>query len=422
MSSQTDLKLCPVAALTAAYQDVVPRERFSSDPIGAAMDSALEWIRIAKECQLDGLELAAALAPSDSYIPAEQMLDPVAAHLAARTKPDGSGEDLSESNAARLNEACGDAVKINSLGAFENLLHQNPRIRAQVQAHTLRVARAAKLLTPVGCQAVTGFVGRDRTKSVQANLSLVRSELVPLWRKMQELGVKFRIENCPMPGWNDDDIFEHNIASTPAAWVSIFDIAKDEGVLDVLELNYDPSHDILVHNRPERSLRALAAAGYGDKVGSLHVKDQHQNAAAIALHGGRGQLIGQEHPWAVMIAAHGMPGLCEHNPLALYQGQQVDFIGQQIVLRQIVPDVTKVVCIIEHEWIANRVQDRQRVVDMYRLSAQAMRAFDTIAAVCVQGKEWARGLGISLPGVPNPLLAEDPALAQAVSQMRAQLA
>ncbi len=131
-----------VGALTAALQDAVsaadPRAYFLEDPLGAARESACNWLNWAKSMGADGIELAAALPLPDSYMDYSTMLDPVAAHLAVRTFRDGGGVDLSEENAQRLiQEASANNVQIWSLGFFENLLHHDPTIQDQGSCNNL---------------------------------------------------------------------------------------------------------------------------------------------------------------------------------------------------------------------------------------------------------------------------------------------
>lgn len=401
------LELCPVGALTAAWQNVVPREEFIADPIEAARISIHTWIDIAEEAGLDGLEVASALAIPDSYIDPETMLDPVAAHLPVRTPVEGEGQDLNPKYATEIINRCENkGVQIFSLGAFENLLHPDPKIRAQLHAHTLRCARAAVSLKDAGCKAVTGFVGADWTKSADENLALFEEVLIPLFLQIQDMEVEFRVENCPMPGWNNTGRFFYNEASTPHHWCLMFDIADDHG-LDLFGLNYDPSHDILMGMRPETSFAVLDDNGDGHRVMSIHAKDQHINAGKKAKYGYHGKRSNLRSEWDRMIADHGMPGMCWHNPESMVKGLSVDFIGQQIGLRQILGDVSEVPFIIEHEWNPNRVQDRERVAEMLFISQQAVRAFDTLAAVECATSVFCDKHQIPVPGVLNPLLDYD---------------
>src|SRR6476646_11894621 len=69
-----------LSILTAALQELTPRERRDPDP-----DLAIEeWLDFAREIGSPYIQLSAALHPSLSDVPAEAMLDPVANTLDLR--------------------------------------------------------------------------------------------------------------------------------------------------------------------------------------------------------------------------------------------------------------------------------------------------------------------------------------------------
>src|SRR5678816_3082389 len=73
-------KFMKVGILTAALQELTPREVRDPDP-----DKAIEdWLAFAKEIGASYVQLSAALHPSESDVPAEAMLDPVANTLDLR--------------------------------------------------------------------------------------------------------------------------------------------------------------------------------------------------------------------------------------------------------------------------------------------------------------------------------------------------
>src|SRR5512134_3777132 len=70
----------PIGVLTAALQELTPRAQRDADP-----DLAIEeWLAFARELGADCIQLSAALHPSESDVPAEAMLDPVANTLDLR--------------------------------------------------------------------------------------------------------------------------------------------------------------------------------------------------------------------------------------------------------------------------------------------------------------------------------------------------
>src|SRR5215475_14007562 len=69
-----------LSVLTAALQELTPRERRDPDP-----DLAIEeWLEFAREIGSPNIELSAALHPSESDVPAGALLDPVANTLDLR--------------------------------------------------------------------------------------------------------------------------------------------------------------------------------------------------------------------------------------------------------------------------------------------------------------------------------------------------
>src|SRR5262244_2534059 len=73
-------KFMKIGVLTAALQELTPREIRDADP-----DRAIEdWIAFARELGADNIQLSAALHPSRADVPAEALLDPVANTLDLR--------------------------------------------------------------------------------------------------------------------------------------------------------------------------------------------------------------------------------------------------------------------------------------------------------------------------------------------------
>ena len=67
-------KFMKVGVLTAALQELTPREIRDPDP-----DKAIEdWVVFARELGADYIQLSSALHPSETDVPPEAMLDPVA--------------------------------------------------------------------------------------------------------------------------------------------------------------------------------------------------------------------------------------------------------------------------------------------------------------------------------------------------------
>src|SRR6267378_7277980 len=146
-----------VGVLTAALQELTPREVRDADP-----DRAIEeWVEFARELNAGYIQLSAALHPSETDVPPEAMLDPVANTLDLR-KP------FDKDRARRVQAALkASRIGLSDVGYFDNLLHHDPAIRKKKHDFMLRVFDTAVLL---GVDAVCGFVGRNQTLGMDQNL------------------------------------------------------------------------------------------------------------------------------------------------------------------------------------------------------------------------------------------------------------
>ncbi len=181
---------------------------------------------------------------------------------------------LTKSDAARVNALFAAAgVSISGLGYYPNPLAPDPSEAATYVAHIKKVIRAAALL---GVGQMNTFVGRDWTKTVDANWPRFLKTWRPLVRFAEDQGVRIGIENCPMLFSDDEWPGGKNLAHTPAIWRRMFaDIpSKSFG------LNYDPSH--LVWQR----IGYLAPIReFTDRIFHVHAKDARVDAAGLDDHG-----------------------------------------------------------------------------------------------------------------------------------------
>ena len=226
-------KFMKVGVLTAALQELTPREVRDPDP-----DRAIEeWAQFAKEIGANYMQLSAALHPSEADVPPEAMLDPVANTLDLR-KP------FDKDRAKRVQAALkATGIGLSDLGYFDNLLHHDPAIRKKKIDFMLRVFDAAALLE---VDAVCGFVGRNQQHSMDQNLIDFDEHIIPLLEAAKERGITYRVEQCPMPGWTTGDNWHNNIAYTPGTWIALHRICEKHGLGDNFRIHYDPSHAILM--------------------------------------------------------------------------------------------------------------------------------------------------------------------------------
>ncbi len=378
-------KFMKVGVLTAALQELTPRDVRDADP-----DRAIEdWLAFGRELGADDIQLSAALHPSESDVPPEAMLDPVANTLDLRQPFDAA-------RAKRVQAAiAATGVRISDLAYFDNLLHHDAATRRKKHDFLRRVFDAAALL---GVDAVCGFVGRNQQRSMDENLVDFEEQFIPLLKEADARGVTYRVEQCPMPGWTTADSWHNNIAYTPGAWIALHRVCEKHGVGDRFRIHYDPSHAILMGQDTRSIFQYLKDQGYGFLIGGFHVKGQVIDAAGVAAwgYGGqtmqRGDWVGgkpserpadQMHAWKkqVVLCEHELPGTARHDPLAYLQNRTVDWLDHQLAARELLPlDVASTHLVVEHEYPAARIQDRDRLKPILQGSLAFVRRIDEAAA------------------------------------------
>jgi sugar phosphate isomerase/epimerase len=374
-----------IGILTAAIQELTSREQRESDP-----DLAIEeWLAFGRELGADYIQLSAALHPSETDVPPESMLDPVANTLDLR-KP------FDRDRARRIEASMrSTAVGISEVAYFDNLLHHDPAVRQKKHEFMLRVFDTAVLL---GVEAVCGFVGRNHHHSMDANLVDFEQQFVPLLHAAKERCLVYRVEQCPMPGWAIDDTWHNNIAYTPAAWIALHRICQEHGVGDQFRIHYDPSHAILMGQDTRSIFQYLKDEGYAFLIGGFHVKGQVIDSRGVAAwgYGGqtmqRGDWIGGEpstlakdhlNAWKkqTVLCEHELPGTARHDPLAYLQNRTVDWLDHQLAARELLSlVVANTHLVVEHEYPKARIQDRERLKPILQGSIAFVRHIDQAAA------------------------------------------
>jgi sugar phosphate isomerase/epimerase len=380
-----DPKFMKIGVLTAALQELTPREVRDKDP-----DRAIEeWLEFAGELGADCIQLSAALHPSNSDVPPEAMLDPVANTLDLRRSFDPT-------RAGRVEAAMkATGVGLSDLAYFDNMLHHDPAVRQTKTDFMLRVFDAAVLL---GAEAVCGFVGRNQQHNMDQNLGDFERHFIPLLKGAKERGLTFRVEQCPMPGWTTGDNFHNNIGYTPGAWIALHRICEKHGVGDQFRIHYDPSHSVLMGQDTRSMFQYLKDSGYGFLVAGFHVKGQVIDSKGVAAWGYGGQTLergdwidgkpsddptDQLNAWKkqVVLGEHELPGTARHDPLAYLQNRTVDWLDHQLAARELLPvDVANTHLVVEHEYPPARIQDRERLKPILQGSIAFTRRIDEAAA------------------------------------------
>jgi len=374
-----------LSILTAALQELTPRNRRDADP-----DLAIEeWLEFARELRCPNIELSAALHPTESDVPAAALLDPVANTLDLR-------QPFSTARASRVRRAMqSTGVGLSDLAYFDNMLAADESVRRKKQQLMLRVFDAAVLL---GTDAVTGFVGRNPLIGMDANLVMFEEVFVPLLAQAKARGLTFRVEQCPMPGWNVTDTWHNNIAYAPGPWIALHRICERHGVGDQFRIHYDPSHAILMGQDSRSVFQYLKDSGYNFLIGGFHVKGQVIDSRGISAWGYGGQTMQrgdwhgnrpsadpaeQQNAWKkqTVFCEHELPGTARHDPLAYLQNRSVDWLDHQLAARELLRiEPEKTFLVVEHEYPKARVQDKARLAPILAGSLAFTRAIDEAAA------------------------------------------
>ncbi|HWK50509.1 MAG TPA: TIM barrel protein [Steroidobacter sp.] len=374
-----------LSILTAALQELTPREKRDADP-----DLAIEeWLQFARDIGSPNIQLSSALHPSESDVPAEAMLDPVANTLDLR-------QPFNKQRAARVLASMREnGVGLSDLGYFDNMLVADPGARRKKYDFMLRVFDAAVLL---GTDAVCGFVGRNPQLEMDQNLVMFEEEFIPLLKEAKARGLTYRVEQCPMPGWNVLDRWHNNIAYAPGPWIALHRICERHGVGDQFRIHYDPSHAILMGQDTRSLFQYLKDTGYGFLIGGFHVKGQVVDSRGVAAWGYGGQTLqrgdwidgkpspdpaDQANAWKkqTVLCEHELPGTARHDPLAYLQNRTVDWLDHQLAARELLSiDPARTYLVVEHEYPPARIQDKARLAPILKGSLAFVKAIDEAAA------------------------------------------
>jgi len=374
-----------LSILTAALQELTPRERREADP-----DLAIEeWLEFAAQIGAPNIELSCALHPTQSDVPAAALLDPVANTLDLR-KP------FTPARAARVESAMrASRVGLSELGYFDNMLAADDSARRLKHELMLRVFDAAVLLRS---DAVVGFVGRNPKIGMDANLDMFEETFIPLLREAKARGLTYLVEQCPMPGWTVTDSWHNQIAYAPGPWIALHRICERHGVGDQFRIHYDPSHAILMGQDSRSIFQYLRDSGYAFLIQRFHVKGQVIDSRGISAWGYGGQTMQrgdrdgdtpranpaeQQNAWKkqTVFCEHELPGTARHDPLAYLQNRSVDWLDHQLAARELLDlDPERTYLVLEHEYPKARVQDKAILGPILAGSLAFARAIDEAAA------------------------------------------
>lgn len=378
-------KFMKMSVLTAALQELTPRDVRDADP-----DKAIEdWLQFAKELDVENIQLSAALHPTETDVPPEAMLDPVANHLDLR-KP------FDKARANRVLAAMKETrIGMTDIGYFDNMLTDHDANRKKKHDFMIRAMDAAVAL---GMKAVCGFVGRNIKLSMDQNLDMFEQVFIPTLKAAKERGLQYRVEQCPMPGWNTTDLWVNNIAHVPGTWIALHKICEKHGVGDQFRIHYDPSHSILMGMDTRSIFQYLKDTGYNFLIAGFHVKGQVIDSKGVSAWGYQGQVVQRgdwkngkvsENPadhlnaWKKQVAynQHELPGTAKHDPLAYLQNRTVDWLDHQLAARELLQlNVAETPLVVEHEYPPARIQNKERLKPILKGSLAFTRKIDEAAA------------------------------------------
>jgi sugar phosphate isomerase/epimerase len=395
-----------VGILTAALQELTPRDKRRADPDLAVED----WIAYAGRIGVKRIQISSALPEELADVPAEAMLDPVADHLNVLKPVDASRVN-------RIQSALKSAgVSFSDIGYFDNMLIGDAKLRQIKHDWMLKLMDAAVAL---GVPAVCGFVGRNVDHDMDQNLADFEEQFIPLLKAANDRGLEYRVEQCPMPGWNTTDAWHNNIAYTPGMWIRLHRIAEKHKCADAFRIHYDPSHAILMGQNTRDIFQFLKDEGYNHLIGGFHVKGQVAHPKGIAEWGYGGQtcdrgdrIDGKPNPdlskqggaWLkqVVLCTHELPGTARHDPLAYLQNRSVDWLDHQLAARELLTfknGISNVDLIVEHEYPDARIQDADKLLPILQGSCAFTRAIDEAAASMFALHRVLESQGVKVQGV-----------------------
>jgi sugar phosphate isomerase/epimerase len=384
-SAQFRAKPMKLSIFTAAFQELTSRAVRDADPDRAVED----WLEFSQDLECSNIELSAALHPTMSDVPAEALLDPVANTLDLR-------QPFDRSRAGRIHSAMrATGVGLSDLAYFDNMLVADASLRRRKHEFMLRVFDAAVLL---GTPAVCGFVGRNPELEMDGNLAMFEAEFIPLLKEAKARGLTYRVEQCPMPGWQVSDRWHNNIAYAPGPWIALHRICERHQVGDQFRIHYDPSHAILMGQDSRSIFQYLKDMGYNFLIAGFHVKGQVIDARGIAAWGYGGQTM-ERGDWVgaapspapadrvkawkkqTVFSEHELPGTARHDPLAYLQNRTVDWLDHQLAARELLSiEPSNTYLVVEHEYPPARIQDKSKLAPILAGSLAFTRAIDQAAA------------------------------------------
>ncbi|MBO0450983.1 MULTISPECIES: sugar phosphate isomerase/epimerase family protein [Enterococcus] len=174
-------------------------------------------------------------------------------------------------------------IRFSSLAYYQNILTEQKDLR---RMHVDNLYTLIDFAFENGIPQISTFLGRDSSKSIAENFTLLNSLVRPIVEYAEQLKIKIAIENCSMPSW-DENGFPATISYSPELWDEMFSRIPNEN----FGLNFDPSH--LIWQKIDYT---EALTDYYDRIFNLHVKEIFVETDNLSRYGIFGKQIERKHP------------------------------------------------------------------------------------------------------------------------------
>ncbi|HCM5830598.1 sugar phosphate isomerase/epimerase family protein [Klebsiella pneumoniae] len=191
-------------------------------------------------------------------------------------------ENLTDEDAGNIITMCEkNGIEISSLAYYDNMLHPDITIRQSYHKHLKSVIRAAQKLN---VRLVGTFVGKNQSISLSENFELYQNIFSEFVEYAESHNVKLMIENCPMPGWQEDGL-PATISYSPEFWDEMFRLVPSKS----LGLNFDPSH---LHWLQIDYMDCIEK--YNDRIFHVHAKDCILDRKSFSKYGVFGKKLNRQ--------------------------------------------------------------------------------------------------------------------------------
>ncbi|KRM97438.1 xylose isomerase [Liquorilactobacillus aquaticus DSM 21051] len=206
-------------------------------------------------------------------------------------------------------------ISFSSLAYYDNMLDSDECKQKFYYEHLRAVIEAASELgTPlVGC-----FVGKNQKKSLLENFDEFERIFSQLVLFAEKKNVKLMVENCPMPGWQEDGL-PGTISYSPELWDEMFHRISSAA----FGLNFDPSHLDWLGIDYLRALRE-----YKDRIFHIDAKDMLVDKSQFYKYGIYGKKLNRQHAEDLGFWTPVIPGLGDINWSEFYKVmQEINYEG-----------------------------------------------------------------------------------------------